>query len=54
MQPIDLLLSAGKEIIVWKYDTDWQRFCTKQPPSDILLSKFEPKSNRFATMSEVS
>lgn len=51
---VDLLLSAGKDIIVWKFDTIWQVFCKKTPSGDIQLAKFEPKSNRFATMSEVS
>lgn len=51
---VDLLLSAGKDIIVWKFDTSWQIFCKKTPSGEIQLAKFEPKSNRFATMGEVS
>lgn len=53
---IDVLLSAGKEIKLWKYDDNdstWNAVCSKLPASDIILAKFEPKSNVFATLGKV-
>ncbi|KAL7308090.1 regulator of (H+)-ATPase in vacuolar membrane, variant 3 [Mucor circinelloides] len=49
----NVLLSAGKEIKLWKYDDNdgtWNAVCSKLPASDIILAKFEPKSNVFATL----
>ncbi|GAA5804339.1 hypothetical protein HPULCUR_009827 [Helicostylum pulchrum] len=45
----NLLLSAGKEILLWD-NTTWNIICSKKPATDILLAKFEPKSNKFATV----
>lgn len=49
---LDLLLSAGKEILLWD-NTTWNIICSKKPATDILLAKFEPKSNKFATVGKV-
>ncbi|KAI8640796.1 RAVE protein 1 C terminal-domain-containing protein [Parasitella parasitica] len=49
----NILLSAGKEIKLWKFDENestWRITCSKSPATDITLAKFEPKSNVFATM----
>lgn len=51
---IDVLLSAGKEIHLWQLENEkWHRICNKKPATDILLAKFEPKSNTFATVGKV-
>lgn len=52
---LDLLLSAGKEILLWSlHNTNWNIICRKKPASDILLAKFEPKSSKFATVGKVN
>ena len=53
---VDVLLSAGKEIKLWKYDdndSEWKAMCSKLPASNVILAKFEPKSNVFATLGKV-
>lgn len=53
---VDMLLSAGKEIKLWKYDdndSEWKAMCSKLPASNVILAKFEPKSNVFATLGKV-
>ncbi|CEP07241.1 hypothetical protein [Parasitella parasitica] len=49
----NVLLSAGKEIKLWTFNENeraWNTACSKSPASDIVLAKFEPKSNVFATL----
>jgi WD40 repeat protein len=51
---LDILLSAGKEINLWskksENEQEYKLICSKKPATDILLAKFEPKSNIFATV----
>ncbi|KAG2213642.1 hypothetical protein INT46_000817 [Mucor plumbeus] len=49
----NVLLSAGKEIRLWKFEENentWKTICIRLPASDIMLAKFEPKLNIFATL----
>jgi hypothetical protein len=51
---LDVLLSAGKEILLWVFEETWKVACSRKPATDILLAKFEPRSNIFATVGRVT
>ncbi|KAI8971921.1 hypothetical protein BDF20DRAFT_708277 [Mycotypha africana] len=52
----NFLLCAGEEILLFSYNdamNSWNKIFKRKPATNIVLAKFEPQSNVFATIGKV-